>query len=48
MTDRALAILEVQQFGASVVDSPSAPAAAQPPTASDTGSGFLKNLFNFN
>jgi branched-chain amino acid transport system substrate-binding protein len=48
-TERALAILEVQKFGASVVDAPSGPASAsQPPTASNTGSGFLKGLFNLN
>jgi len=47
-TDRALAILEVQKFGASVVDAPSAPTSAQPPTASNAGPGFLRGLFNLN
>jgi ABC-type branched-subunit amino acid transport system substrate-binding protein len=46
-TDRALAILEVQKFGASVVDAPSAPTPSQP-AASRSGPGFLSGLFNFN
>jgi len=37
-TDRALAILEVQKFGASVVDA--APSAPSPPAATVSGTGF--------
>jgi ABC-type branched-subunit amino acid transport system substrate-binding protein len=47
-TDRALAILEVQQFGATVVDAPSSPTSARPPATSDAGPGFLSGLFNLN
>jgi ABC-type branched-subunit amino acid transport system substrate-binding protein len=47
-TDRALAILEVQKFGASVIDAPASPSPARAPTASNTGSGFLQGLFNLN
>jgi len=47
-TDRALAILEVQQFGASVVDAPATATSAQPPATSDAGPGFLSGLFNLN
>ncbi len=47
-TDRALAILEVQKFGASVVDAPPAAGSSQPPTASSSGSSVLRGLFNLN
>jgi ABC-type branched-subunit amino acid transport system substrate-binding protein len=47
-TDRALAILEVQKFGATVIDAPSGSSTARPPTASNAGSGFLQGLFNLN
>ena len=46
-TDRALAVLEVQKFGANIIDTPpglsdASPAAASGPTSS------LPRLFNFN
>jgi ABC-type branched-subunit amino acid transport system substrate-binding protein len=47
-TDRSLAILEVQQFGATVVEAPSSPTSARPPATSDAGPGFLSGLFNLN
>ena len=44
--DRSLAILEVQKFGATIVDA--APSAASPPPAATSGKGFsLFNLLNF-
>ena len=46
--ERALAILEVQKFGAGIVDAPQAlPAAPPPPSAAGVGSA-LSGLFNLN
>jgi hypothetical protein len=47
-TDRALAILEVQQFGANIVDAaPSAPSPAPTPAAAASKGFGIFNLLNF-
>jgi ABC-type branched-subunit amino acid transport system substrate-binding protein len=47
-TDRALAILEVKNFGANIIDPPSSPVTAQPPAVSNAVPGVLRGLFNLN
>jgi ABC-type branched-subunit amino acid transport system substrate-binding protein len=47
-TERALAILEVQKFGAGVVDPAASLRPLPTPAASGVGTSLMKSLFNFN
>ena len=48
VTERGLAILEVQKFGAGVLDPAAPPRPLPTPAASGTGSSLMKSLFNVN
>lgn len=47
-TDRSLAILEVQKFGAGVVDAPASPQPGPPASVTGATSSFPRAFFNFN